>query len=266
MVRPILESMKDAFRLDGKNAIITGGNRGIGLGIGTAFAQSGANVAIMCRNRESGQAAAADLAEKYGVKTACYPLDITDMKSCKAAVEAYMADFGSVDILVNNAGIAVAGPVLDMDEEMTDWFKCIDADLSGAMRMCYVVGPIMRDSGKGGKVINITSNSGSIINKPMTFAPYHAAKAGLNHLTRDLAVEWGRYGINVNAIAPGYTMSPMMDKMPEDARVETIAKIPTGRFNETIEIGALAVFLASEASNIITGSVILADGGYSLAV
>ncbi|MBQ8974995.1 MAG: SDR family oxidoreductase [Oscillospiraceae bacterium] len=266
MVRTPIASMEGAFCLRGKNAIVTGGNRGIGLGIATAFAQQGANVAIMCRNRQSAEKVVAEFSGKYEGKFAFYELDITDMGKCRAAVDACVADFGGVDILVNNAGVAVAGPVLDMDEELTDWFRCIDVDLSGAMRMSYIVGKYMRDAGKGGKVINITSNSGAIINKPLTFAPYHAAKAALNHLTRDLAVEWGQYGICVNAIAPGYTYSDLMKDMPEDAAREILEKIPGGRFGQAIEIGALAVYLASEASNVVTGAIITADGGYSLAV
>ena len=236
------------------------------MGIATAFAQQGANVGIMCRNQESAKAVVKEFSEKYEGKFACYALDVSDMKMVRNAVNAFVDDFGSIDILVNNAGVAVAGEVLDMDEELTDWFHCIDIDLNGAMRMCYVAGKYMRDAGKGGKVINITSNSGAIINKPVTFAPYHAAKAALNHLTRDLAVEWGKYGINVNAIAPGYTFTDMAEKMPQEVQSELIEKIPMGRFGQTTEIGALAVYLASEASNIVTGVIVTADGGYSLAV
>ena len=266
MVKEPIEALKGAFCLRGKTAIVTGGNRGIGYGISTAFAEQGANVAIMCRNRESGEAAVKEFSEKYEGKFIWYPLDIGDMQSCRDAVAACIRDFGVIDILVNNAGVAVAGPVLDMDEDLTDWFHCINIDLSGAMRMCYLVGRHMRDTGKGGKVINITSNSGAIINKPITFAPYHAAKAALNHLTRDLAVEWGQYGINVNAIAPGYTYSTLTERMPEGAYEQLVQKIPMGRFGQAIEIGALAVYLASEASNIVTGVIVTADGGYSLAV
>ena len=238
MVKSPITSLEGAYCLRGKNAIVTGGNRGIGLGIATAFAQQGANVAIMCRDRATAEAVVQDFSGKYEGKFAFYPLDIRDMANCRSAVAACVADFGGVDILVNNAGVAVAGPVLDMDEEMSDWFRCIDVDLNGAMRMCYVVGKYMRDAGK----------------------------AALNHLTRDLAVEWGQYGINVNAIAPGYTYSDLMKNMPEDAARELLEKIPMGRFGQAIEIGALAVYLASEASNIVTGVIVTADGGYSLAV
>ena len=266
IVKDPIMSQEGAYCLKGKNAIVTGGNRGIGLGIATAFAQQGANVGIMCRNQESAKAAVAEFSEKYDGTFRCYAVDISDMQQCRDAVAAFIADFGSVDILVNNAGVAVAGDVLDMDEDLTDWFHCIDIDLNGAMRMSYIVGKYMRDAGKGGKVINITSNSGAIINKPVTFAPYHAAKAALNHLARDLAVEWGKYGINVNAIAPGYTYTDMAAKMPDEVKDEIIEKIPMGRFGQVSEIGALAVYLASEASNIVTGVVVTADGGYSLAV
>lgn len=266
MVRAPITSQENAYCLKGKNAIVTGGNRGIGFGIAEAFAQQGANVGIMCRNQESAAKVVADFSEKYEGKFKNYKLDVGDTGNCKEVVDAFVADFGSVDILVNNAGIAVAGPVLDMDEELTDWFRCLNIDLSGAMRMSYFVGKYMRDSGKGGKVINITSNSGAIINKPMTFAPYHAAKAALNHLTRDLAVEWGKYGINVNAIAPGYTYTDLAVGMPQPMVDALVEKMPSGRFGEIAEIGALAVYLASEASNIVTGVIVTADGGYSLAV
>ena len=266
MVKSPIQSLDGAYCLKGKTAVVTGGNRGIGLGIARAFAQQGANVAIMCRSRDSAMQVVEEFSQKYQGKFAFYELDITNMQMCRDAVGACVKDFGGIDILVNNAGVAVAGDVLDMDEELSDWFRCIDVDLNGAMRMCYIVGKHMRDRGKGGKVINITSNSGAIINKPVTFAPYHAAKAALNHLTRDLAVEWGKYGINVNAIAPGYTRTDMMNKMPPEEAAKTIEKIPVGRFGETVEIGALAVYLASEASNIVTGVIVTADGGYSLAV
>ncbi|MBR3245261.1 MAG: SDR family oxidoreductase [Parasporobacterium sp.] len=266
IVRKPISNMQGAFCIKGKNAIVTGGNRGIGFGIAKAFAEQGANVGIMCRNEASGAEKAKLLSDMYGVKACCYKLDVTDMENCKSAVASFVNDFGSIDILVNNAGVAVAGELLDMDEDLTDWFHCINVDLNGAMRMCYVVGKHMREAGKGGKVINITSNSGAIINKPLTFPPYHAAKAALNHLTRDLAVEWGKYGINVNAIAPGYTNTDLMNNMPEEEKEQTIAKMPSGRFGETSELGAVAVFLASEASNMITGVIVTADGGYSLAV
>ena len=136
-------------------------------------------------------------------------------------------------------------------------------DLNGAFRLCYLVGKIMRDKGRG-KVINITSNSGEMCNIP-SFTPYNVAKAGLNRLTKCLAWEWGPYHINVNAIAPGYTHSNLSAAAPKEVEEELTQKIPYGRCGEPVEIGALAVYLASEASDIMTGAVLTIDGGYSLA-
>jgi len=266
IIREPIRSMEGAFSLKGKNAIITGGNTGLGRGIAEAFAQQGANIAIMCRNQETGRQAVDELSSKYEGTFRLYRLDIRDLENCQEAAAQAVKDFGSVDILVNNAGIAVSGDFLDLEENMSSWFDCIDTDLSGAARMCFAVGKYMRDSGKGGKVINITSNSGAIINKPQSFPPYHAAKAGLNHLTRDLAYEWGKYGINVNAIAPGFTYSNLTKAMDESIIKELSSRMPSGRFGQAIEIGAAAVFLASEASNMVTGVVLTADGGYSIAV
>jgi len=258
--------MDTAFRLDGKTAIVTGGNRGIGFGISTAFAQAGANVAILCRNEESANAAVSELSSKYSGKFKFYKCDITDLELCKKAIEGVVADFGGIDILVNNGGIAAGGPTLDMDEDMESYFRCIDVDLNGTMRMCYLVGKQMVAAGKGGKIINISSNSGAIINKPQFFTPYHVAKAGVNHMTRSLSNEWAQYGINVNAIAPGYTHSNLSTGMPEDFYNLLASKIPMGRFGEAIEVGALAVYLASPASDMVTGVIVTIDGGYSIPV
>ena len=258
--------MDTAFRLDGKTAIVTGGNRGIGFGISTAFAQAGANVAILCRNEETAIAAVNELSSKYSGKFKFYKCDITDMALCKQAVDAVVEDFGGIDILVNNGGIAVGGATLDMDEELEMYFRCIDVDLNGTMRMSYLVGKHMAAAGKGGKVINISSNSGAIINKPQFFTPYHVAKAGVNHMTRSLANEWSQYGINVNAIAPGYTHSGLSDGMNDEIYNFLASKIPLGRFGDAIEVGALAVYLASPASDMVTGVVVTIDGGYSIPV
>lgn len=258
----MITSMENAFCLKGKTAIITGGDTGIGFGISTAFAQQGANVAIFCRNQARADEAIQKLSQ-YGGTYKFYRTDITDMENCKASVNAVIADFGKIDILVNNGGVSAMGGVLDYPEDLGEWFHCIDVDLNGAFRMCYLVGKHMREMGKG-KVINITSNSGEMCNVP-SFTPYNVAKAGLNRLTKCLAHEWGPYHINVNAIAPGYTNSNLMDAMPPDVAKMLTNMIPVGRFGEPIEIGALAVYLASEASDITTGTIITVDGGYSLA-
>ena len=258
----MIDSMKNAFCLKDKVAIVTGGDTGIGFGIATAFAEQGANVAIFCRRQDRAEEALEKLG-KIGGTHRWYKTDITDYDNCKASVDAVMADYGTIDILVNNGGVAAMGNILEYGEDLKEWFHCIDVDLNGAFRLCYLVGKIMREKGKG-KVINVTSNSGEMCNIP-SFTPYNVAKAGLNRLTKCLAWEWGPYHINVNAIAPGYTHSNLSSEAPKEVEEMLTRNIPYGRYGEPIEIGALAVYLASEASDIMTGAVLTIDGGYSLA-
>jgi NAD(P)-dependent dehydrogenase (short-subunit alcohol dehydrogenase family) len=261
-----ITSIEKAFSLSGKNAIVTGGNRGIGLGITTALAHHGANVAILCRDEASAKEVIADLSGKYDGKYKFFRCDVTNNEECKAAVKGTIDEFGSIDILVNNSGAGFAGDILDMDEDLSKWFDCFDLILHGQVRMSYLVGKHMRDMGKGGRVINITSNAGAIVNKPHPLTPYSCAKAALNHLTKCLAHDWAKYGIRVNAIAPGYTHSEMSKNFNDEVYRVLCEKIPIGRFGEAIEIGALAVYLASDASDVMTGVVLTADGGYSLGI
>ena len=260
-----ITSMENAYSLKGKNAIVTGGNKGIGLGIATAFAHQGANVAIFARDEAAASEVIKDFSAKYEGKFTFYKTDIADMESCKEAVSRCIADNGTVDVLVNNAGIGTAGAFLDMDENLTPWFECFNVDLHGAARMSYLVCRHMRDAGKGGHVINITSNAGEMINKPFLTA-YAASKAAFNHFTRCLAAEVAPYGIRVNAIAPGFTFSNFAKGIRENKAVYEAfcADIPIGRFAEAVEIGALAVYLAGDVSDAVTGSVFTIDGGYSL--
>ena len=256
-------TVSEGLSLKGKNTIITGGAKGIGLGITTAFAQQGANVAIFARDGAAAADVISDLKSKYDGQFTFYSADISEMGSCKNAVDSYIKDHGSVDVLVNNAGIAKSGGLLTMDEELTSWLECFNVDLHGGVRMCYLVSKHMCNAGKGGRIINITSNAGEIVNAPLLTA-YAAAKAGFNHFTRCLAAELAQYKIRVNAIAPGFTYSNFMKGIPEDALKALTANIPIGRIAEAIEIGALAAFLASDAADIITGTVLTADGGFSI--
>lgn len=260
---PFITSMKDAFIISGKNAIVTGGNGGIGLGIAKAMAECGANIAILCRNMDKAKNALEEL-KVFNVKAKAYTCDIIVPESVHNAVAAVCEDFGGIDILVNNSGVASNGYLLDMDQNLTDWHFVLNTDLNGMVQMTYEVGKRMRDAGKGGAIVNITSNSGQIVNKGIIVSPYGAAKAGANHFTRHMAVELGRFDIRVNAIAPGYTHagfgahpSPMMMDLINEQQ-------PLKRLAEAIEIGALAVFLASPGAAHITGEVVTIDGGYSL--
>lgn len=260
-----ITSMENAFSLKGKNAIVTGGQKGIGLGIAKALAHQGANVAIFARDGVSGAEVLKDFNETYDGKFAFYKTDISSMQNCKESVESMVADFGHIDILVNNAGIGIVGNLLDMDEDLSSWFECFNIDLHGAVRLSYLVCKIMRDAGKGGRIINITSNAGEMVNHGPSMTAYGSAKAALNHFTKIIAAELAPCGIRVNAIAPGFTFSNFTNGISDDVKKALCETIPIGRFAEAIEMGALAAYLASDASDAMTGAILTIDGGYSLA-
>ena len=260
---PAITSMKDAFSLKGMNAVITGGNRGLGFGIATAFAQSGANIAILCRNSAKAAEAIAEL-EQYGGKYLSYDCDITDLDSVRAAAEKVSADFDSIDILVNNAGVSCFNELLDMDEQLSDWYNVLNTDLNGTVHMTYVFGKLMRDGGKGGSIINISSNASLIVNKTQPMSPYSCSKAAVNHFTHCMACELGKYNIRVNAIAPVFFNTELSKFIPADQYEYINNQMHLGRVGEPIEVGALAVFFASPASAQITGTVQVTDGGYIL--
>ena len=260
---PAITSMKGAFDLTGKTALITGGNRGLGLGIALAMAQSGADVAILCRDSAKAAEALKQLAPNGG-KYHSFSCDVTDRASVRAAVAQVYDAFGQVDILVNNAGVSCVSELLDMDEELTDWYNVVNTDLNGTVHMTYEVGKRMRDAGKGGSILNITSNAAFIVNKTQAMSPYSASKAAVNHFTHCMAVELGKYDIRCNAIAPGFTNSELSRFIPRDMFDYINDQMPLGRFGEPMEIGALAVYLSSPAAAQITGTVQVIDGGYIL--
>jgi NAD(P)-dependent dehydrogenase (short-subunit alcohol dehydrogenase family) len=262
MIKPI-SSMKNAFDLTGKKALVTGGNRGLGLGIAIAMAQSGADIAVLDRDQSRAKEALAEL-DFYGVRCESFTCDITDIKAVRRVVADVYNSFGNIDILVNNAGISCFNELLNMDEELSDWYNVVNTDLNGTVHMTYEVGKRMRDAGKGGSIINITSASGFIVNKTQPMSPYSSAKAAANHFTRCMAVELGKYDIRVNAIAPGFTNTELSKFIPEDQFDYIINQTPVRRFGEPIEVGAMAVYLASPAAAQITGTVQVIDGGYML--
>jgi len=263
-----IKTMENAFSLAGKNAVITGGSKGIGFGIATAFAQQGANIAIMARDESGGKKAAEELSSKYPGTYRYYKCDIADTASCKAAAESAIKDFGSIDILVNNAGIAVTGNLLDMGEDLKPWLDCINVDLIGAIRMSYFIGKHMKESGRGGKIVNISSNASESPSRSVNMTAYCAAKAGVNLFTKGFALEMAPYNVRVNAIAPGFTISNFIGNIPEDVvdSMPMAQEIPIKRLGRPLEVGALAVFLASPAADNITGEGVFIDGGHSLAI
>jgi NAD(P)-dependent dehydrogenase (short-subunit alcohol dehydrogenase family) len=260
---PAITSMKGAFDLTGKNAIVTGGNGGIGLGIATAMAQSGANVAILCRNMQKAENALKEL-NSIGGKYEAFPCDVTDLNSVRKAVAAVYESFGQIDILVNNAGVATNAPFLEMDDELSEYYRVIATDLNGMVNMTFEVAKRMAKAGKGGSIVNITSNAGVMVNKGMHIWPYSTAKAGANHFTHCMAVELGPHDITVNAIAPGFIRAGLTANPPPEMVKMITDQQPLDRLGEALEVGALAVFLASPAAASITGTVNLIDGGYVL--
>ena len=262
----VIASMKDAFSVQGKTVVVTGGSKGIGFGIATAFAEQGANVALIARDESGGLAAAVKLACEYSGRFRFYKADVSDMSECKSAVGGIIADYKQIDVLVNNAGTTPNGNLLDMDKEISDYFACINLDLHGVVRMTYLVGRHMRDLGKGGKIINISSNLGQIANRLINLVPYCTAKAGVNQFTRAMALELAKYNIQINAIAPGYTWSEVMTKLDKTTLGGMAGVTPDGRLGTPLEVGALAVFLASDAANHITGDIIMIDGGHSVGI
>lgn len=259
-----ITSMTDAFSVTGLNVIVTGGNRGIGLGISTAYAQSGANVAILCRNKELGDQAAKEL-EQHGNTCFCIKCDTGSRESVKTAVAEVFKIFDHVDVLVNNAGVSTVTEFLN-DKDLGEWHRVINTNLNGPAYMMYEVVPHMIKANKGASIINISSiggqNLGGARNHPMS--PYHTSKAALDMFSRNMAIEFGDYGIRVNVIAPGPTHSDLDKDLSPEAFDQINNIMPMHRFAEPIEIGALCVFLSSPAANQVTGSVIIHDGGMIL--
>jgi len=261
-----ITNMENAFSLRGRNAVITGGSKGIGFGIATAFAQQGANTAIAARDKAAGVKAVENLSDEYTGKFKFYQTDITQMSECRKLIDDVICDFGEINILVNNAGTTPSGDLLDMDDDISDYFNCLEIDLNSVVRMTYLVGRHMREIGKGGKIVNISSNSGIMANRLVNLVPYCTAKAGVNQFTRAMALELAKYNAQINAIAPGYTMSEVFKNLDEMTIGGMNGVTPDGRIGTPLEVGALAVFLSSDAADHITGTITAIDGGHSLGI
>lgn len=261
MIQPI-QSMSKAFDLSGKNAIVTGGARGLGAAISRALAEAGANVAII--NSKSNADETLKSLQGFGGKYKSYIGNIANLSEIRETVNAIHADFGDIDILVNNAGISCLSDLLDMDDELSDWYNVTGVNLNGTVNMTYCVGKIMRDAGKGGAIINISSMAGDTIVRTQAMSPYSCSKAAINQFTRSVAWEFGKHDIRVNAIAPGFFNTDLSHFIPEEMVSYITGQQPLSRFGEPIEIGAMALYLASPAAAHVTGAVLTIDGGYSL--
>lgn len=253
--------MGDRFSLAGRVALVTGAGRGIGRAIAVALGAAGAAVACAARSRDQVDSAAAEIAAAGG-RARALRLDVTRPEQIAAGVEEAAAALGPVDVLVNNAGITLDKKTVEVTDE--DWDAVLATNLTAMFRCARAVAPGMIRLERG-KIINIGSMYG-IIGVPR-YAAYCASKAAVDGLTRSLAVEWARHGIQVNCLAPGYmnTDIPRAALADERTRALFLSKIPARRIGEPEEVGALAVYLASPASDFMTGQTVYLDGGQTMA-
>lgn len=253
-------SVKQLLDLSGKVALVTGGSRGLGLQIAEALGEMGAKVVLTARKKDELQQAVSSL-KKLGIEASSYVCDIGKREAIAPAAEEILRKFGKVDILVNNAGAAWGEPAEKHGLEA--WDKLVSVNLSGAFVLTQLIAAKSMIPAKWGRIINVASVAGLLGQDPR-FAPtaaYTATKHGLVGLTRQLAAEWGVYGITVNAICPGFFPSKMTRATLDKISASIIELTPTRRLGGDEDLKGLAVLLASEASRHITGQAIAVDGG-----
>lgn len=255
----------DLFKLEGKVAVVTGGAQGLGKAMAEAMADCGADIAILDLNIKKAEETAKQISEIYNVKSKAFVLNVADRDSCQKAVNEVCKEWDTIDILLNNAGICINQNAEDVPAE--DWKKVIDINMNGVWYMSQIVGKIMIANGTKGNIVNVSSMSAIIVNDPQGQVSYNTAKAGVSHMTKSLAAEWTKYGIRVNAIAPGYMDTDLVHKTyVEDGewarRWNSLT--PMKRPGRPEELGPLVVYLASDASTYVTGSIVVIDGGYTI--
>lgn len=244
--------------LTGQVAVVTGAGRGIGRGIALALAARGADLALAGRTVSDLDDAAREASAVHGVRAIAIASDVTDPEQMGELAARTESELGGVDILVNNSGIMVEGAFLDVSQEQFD--RVIETNLRGTVLCCRAIGARLTAQGHG-KVINVASNLG--LGAVTGAAAYCTSKAAVISLTRVLALEWARHGVQVNAIAPGYVETSMNDEVRADPALhrQVLGKIPARRFGRTDEVGALVAYLASSESDFITGQCVVIDGG-----
>ena len=251
---------KNLFDLHGRTALITGGNGGIGLGIAKGFAESGANIAIAGRNTTKTEEVVANFRER-NTSVIGIEVDVADQESVQDMIGNTLEAFGRIDILVNNAGIGIRN--LPHEYPLEDWNKVIDINLTGAFLCSKAVYPNMKTRGSG-KIINIGSMT-SIFGLDWAVA-YASSKGGIVQLTKTLAVSWAKDGIQANSILPGWIHTDLTQAIKDNFQNRydhILSRIPEGRWGEPSDLSGTAVFLASDASNYVTGVSIPVDGGYT---
>ncbi|MBQ6756410.1 MAG: SDR family oxidoreductase [Oscillospiraceae bacterium] len=255
--------MKNYFDLKGQVAIVTGCSTGLGVQMAKALANQGANIVVVARRQNLIEQVADEISKEFGVETLPVRCDITDTDGVNAMVDAVMAKFGRIDVLINNAGTGAVAPAEDITDDQ--FSHEMEIDLFGSFKVARAVAKKAMIPAKYGRIINIASMYGLVGNKIAGSAPYHAAKGGVVNLTRALAAEWGKYGITVNSICPGYFYTPLtVDTLNSDFFQQNAkTMIPEERYGNEGELDSAAIFLASPASSYVTGVQLPVDGGYT---
>ncbi|SFA48395.1 gluconate 5-dehydrogenase [Parageobacillus thermantarcticus] len=249
----------DLFKISGKTAIVTGGGRGLGEQIAVGLAEAGANVVVCSRKVEACEQVKEKL-EKLGVKSLALQCDVTNPEDVKRVVQATVDEFGRIDILVNNSGATWGAPAEEMPLEA--WQKVMNVNVTGTFLMSQAVGKVMIRQ-QSGKIINIASVAGLGGTNPevLNTIGYNTSKGAVITFTKDLAVKWGKYGIHVNAVAPGFFPTKMSKVILERVGEKILENTPLKRFGGEDDLKGAVLFLASRASDFVTGSLIVVDGG-----
>jgi sorbose reductase len=252
----------ERFKLDGKTALITGGGQGIGQGYAHALAEAGANVAIVDINPDTAQEVAEEI-KALGRKSIPIVADVTSPDDVKRMVDTVVNEWGKLDIAINNAGRTLWKNAEDVSVE--EWDSVVDLNLKGVFLCAQAEARVMIPQ-KYGKIINTASMSASIVNYPQSQSSYNSSKAGVVHLTKSLASEWAKHGIRVNCISPGYTITSLVNKIPGVSELLPLwTKLtPLGKLGQVDDLKGAIVFLASEASDSMTGHDLIIDGGYTI--
>jgi NAD(P)-dependent dehydrogenase (short-subunit alcohol dehydrogenase family) len=253
--------MSSPFDLDGRTALVTGANRGLGRAFAQALAEAGADVVVVGRHDDRNQQAATEIAGSTGRRATVVTGDVTQAADVRRIVAEAVEAHGTIDVLVNNAGICYHRPTLEVPDEEFD--EVFDVNVAGLWKMCRAVAPHMIEAG-GGSIVNVGSISAMIVNRPQWQPAYNASKAAVHQLSRSLAAEWAPHGVRVNALAPGYVKTEMAPVDEPRFRQHWIDDAPMQRYATPEEIAPSVVYLASDASSFTTGSVLVTDGGYTV--
>ncbi|MGA2464821.1 MAG: SDR family oxidoreductase [Thermodesulfobacteriota bacterium] len=249
----------EMFSLKGKSGIVTGGGSGIGKAIAKGLVQAGAEIVIVGRNRERLEKAATEI-EKFGGPVIALQADISKIEEIKKVVDRAVKEFGKIDFLFNNAGIVRRAPSEDFTEK--DWDETISTNLKGPFFLAQAVARVMMSQKRKGKIINTSSLSA--VQGGKRVPAYAASKGGLSQVTKSMANDWAKYNILVNALGPGWVKTELTEPLQQDREryAEITNRIPLGRWADPEDLMGAAVFLASDASDYITGQTIFVDGGW----